>query len=228
MLGKSGLLRMGILIILLLMTVCIFYSCTKTADPYAASDYPPQVYFIQNGNDVTETFDSVKLINGTNTIDLNFTYLASDTSSLRFTLSVTPDGTASRNGHEIQYTGTTVGIKTVLVTVTDLYNKTGTATANLTFFKTLVPVAELTVTKDPDIPYAVILNASGSYAPDQKFGGALASYTFSQPNSGEPSVTGTNSTITWMVNKSGTYTFDCTVQNIDGVNSQVISVQFTY
>jgi hypothetical protein len=216
-------------IILLILGVLVLFSCSKTSDPYASSDPAPQVNFVQNGNLVTSLSDSVKLIGGTNTINLPITYLAGDTNTLKFTLSAVPDGSVKKNGHVISYTGTTPGVKTISVTATDSYKKTGSVTANLTFFKYLVPVAALTVSKSsvPNLQ-AVILNASGSVAPDQKFGGSLVSYTFSQVGGNEPPVTTANNTVTWMINQSGTYTFNLYVTNIDGVNSPTVTVQFTY
>ncbi len=80
----------------------------------------------------------------------------------------------------LKYEPLVVGEHELIFKVKDVFDLEDTGTLRLLSFGNIPPVAQLTLTK-PDVqhdPLEYIIDASGSYDPDARFGGGIAEYEY--------------------------------------------------
>ena len=123
-----------------------------------------------------------------------------------------------KNGnHTLNYTPNTItGTSLIVLEAKDEFDKIASKKIEIVTFENLAPEAHIKVVT-PNVPAdkEYILDASGSFDRDAKFGGTIVSYTFSMNGKSFETVDG-SPTASWIFGNKGKYNIGVRVKDSDG------------
>lgn len=161
----------------MVVVAVLLFSCNETYDPFEEDNLAPRI--LTRSPYLTEyslfTVDSVKV---GHTYELAVSI--EDEGRVNVTTDCTnPNWTSDYDGETLSVSPSGVGEADIVVSATDVYERTVKATIRIVCFDNVAPVAKASCDVIAILtPYERMINASKSFDPDQKYGGGIEAYEF--------------------------------------------------